>query len=103
MRSFTATSDSESSRTSAAGRLSRKNVSRWAVFGPMPGSRWRASIRRATGSGEYANRLRLHAQTGDLQAAGQLAELLLHEITRFPQRLVGGREHEILEHLDVVL
>src|SRR5262249_39781207 len=88
---------------SAAGRLSRKNVSRWAVFGPMPGRRWRASIRRATGSGEYANRARLHAETGDLEAAGQLAELLLHELARFSERLVRRREHQILEHLHVVL
>src|SRR5262245_54555659 len=103
MRTLTATSDSDSSRTSATGRLSRKQVSRWAVFGPRPGRPCTDWLRRATGSGYYPNRLRLHAPTGDLEPAGQLAELLLHELARFSERLVGRREHQILEHLHVVL
>ena len=39
MRALSWTSDSASVATSAAGRLRRKKVSRWAVLGPMPGSR----------------------------------------------------------------
>src|SRR5256885_10668771 len=45
----------------------------------------------------------LHAKTGDLETAGQLAELLLDELARFPERLVARGEHQILEHLGVVL
>src|SRR5207244_7803418 len=45
----------------------------------------------------------LHAKTGDLETAGQLAELLLDELARFPERLVARGQHQILEHLNVVL
>src|SRR5919198_2380676 len=45
---------------------------------------------------------RLDSQAGELEPAGELAELLLHELARLPERLVAGGEHEILEHLDVV-
>ena len=51
MRALSWVSESASSLTSSTGRFSRKNVSRWAVFGPTPGSFCSASIRRATGSG----------------------------------------------------
>src|SRR5437870_2197958 len=44
----------------------------------------------------------LHAQAGDLEPAGELAELLLRELARLPERLVARGEHEILQHLDVV-
>src|SRR3989304_381383 len=102
MRSLTATSDSASSRTSSTGRLSRKNVIRWAVLGPTPGRRWSASMSRATGSGEDAT-LALPAEPGDLDPAGQLAQLLLHQLARLPERLVARGEHQVLEHLGVVL
>ena len=48
--SRTATSAAARARASASGARSRWYVSRWAVLGPMPGSRENASMRRATGS-----------------------------------------------------
>ncbi len=39
MRALSWVSDSASAATSSVGRLRRKKVSRWAVLGPMPGSR----------------------------------------------------------------
>src|SRR6185436_8364133 len=60
----------------------------------------RSAARQARGS---RSRPSLHPESGDLQPAGELAELLLHELARLAQRLVGGGQYEILEHLDVVL
>src|SRR4029453_6594285 len=102
MRSLTARSDSDSSRTSSSGRLSRKNVIRCAALGPTPGSRCSAPVKRAAGSGWYVYGL-LHPQAGDLESTGDLAHLLLDELARLAQRFVGGGEDEILEHLHVVL
>src|SRR6185295_8275010 len=42
------------------------------------------------------------AQTGDLEPGRDLAHLALHHLLRLAQRLVAGREHEILEHLRVL-
>src|SRR5439155_147621 len=44
----------------------------------------------------------LHPQAGNLEPAGEPAELLLHELARLPQRLVARGKHEVLQHLDVV-
>src|SRR5438093_600965 len=63
-----------------------------------PSSRARSSLTLMS-SGAAAAR---HAEAGGLEPAGELAELLLHELARLPERLVAGREHEILEHLDFV-
>src|SRR5262245_19109345 len=44
----------------------------------------------------------LSPEAGDAEAAGQLAQLLLHHVARLAQGLVRGGQHEVLQHLDVV-
>src|SRR5688572_11330797 len=93
---------SASSRTAATGCFRKWNARRWAVLGPMPGSRSSASSSRETAGGWAATRP-LH-QAGKLraEAAGDLGHLARHQLARLPERLVGGGQHEILQHLGVV-
>src|SRR5262245_7829935 len=45
----------------------------------------------------------LEPEPRDLEPASELAHLLLDELARLAQRLVAGGEHEVLEHLGIVL
>src|SRR5690349_5163062 len=42
------------------------------------------------------------AEAGDLEPGGDLAHLALHHLLRLAQRLVGGGQHQVLEHLRVL-
>src|SRR5262245_57522077 len=87
-------------RASVSEARSRWNVSRWAVFGPTPGSRAKDSISRATGSMSGLDTRGLHPR--EAQPAGDGGHLLLGELASGAQRIVDRGDHEVLEHVDVV-
>src|SRR5262249_47073646 len=105
---------SASAWTSAVGCFRTWKARRWAVFGPIPGSRWSASISRPTdggaftrgrsGAGWRAPPPQRSERPRELapQPAGELRHLAGHHPPRFPERLVYGGEDEVLEHLGVV-
>src|SRR5206468_2781853 len=98
--SRTAISAAARVRASVSDARSRWNVRRWAVFGPMPGSRANDSISRATGSmSGLATGRGLHPRQA--KPAGHRGHLLLREGPCGPKRVVDGRDHEVLEHVDV--
>src|SRR3954469_22206132 len=66
----------------------------------MPGSRANASTRRATGS--MTALVTWSAEAGDLQARGDRPHLLLGELLGRPERVVDGRDDQVLEHVDVL-
>src|SRR5829696_2914361 len=106
--SRTATSAEASARASVSGARRRWYVSRWAVFGPMPGRRLNASISFATGSmSGVATRVGRSASEEAAEAAEPIeglhrAHLLLGQAAGVVERLVDRDDHEVLEHLDVV-
>src|SRR6186997_644822 len=87
--SRTATSAAASVLASASGARRRWYVRRWAVFGPTPGSRAKASISRATGSiSGVGTRRESHA--GELQAAGDRRHPLFGDPAGVAERVVDG-------------
>ena len=89
-------------RASESWARSRWKVSRWAVFGPMPGRRANDSIRRATGSmmgltmGGWAYIPRQAKPTG------HGGHLLLGQLAGRAEGVVDRGHDEVLEHLDIV-
>src|SRR5689334_3921914 len=105
---------SASACTSAVGCFRRWKARRWAVFGPIPGSRWSASMSRPTdggaftqgrsGAGRRAPPARRSEEPRELapEPAGELRHLAGYHLPRLPERLVDGGEDEVLEHLGIV-
>ncbi len=67
-------------RASASGARSRWKVSRWAVFGPIPGRRANDSMSRATGSMTGLATVGADLHPGQAKPAGDGGHLLLGEL-----------------------
>src|SRR6187402_751427 len=91
--SRTAIRAAASVRASASGARSRWKVSRWAVFGPIPGRRANASM--------TAFVMQSRLQPRDPQAAGDRGHLLFGDLARSAQGVVDRRDDQVLEHVDV--
>src|SRR5215212_453302 len=99
--SRTSTRAAARTRASPSGARRRWYVRRWAVLGPIPGSRENASINRATGSIRVDGTGRRGLEARDPEAARHRRHLLLGKPPRGSEGIVDRRDDQVLEHLDV--
>src|ERR687898_1166088 len=87
-------------RSASAGSTLRMwKASRWALLGPIPGSRPSSSIRSWTGPSYIASESQAGRQP---HALGDAAEPLGGQVLGLAQALVDGGGDQVAEHLDVV-
>src|SRR5215217_420444 len=93
-------------RSASAGSTLRMwKASRWALLGPIPGSRPSSSIRSWTGPSYIGSAAppASDAQAGwQAHALGDAAQALGGQVLGLAQALVDGRGDQVAEHLDVV-
>src|SRR5690606_12181210 len=105
---FALTSALARSITSSSSIPNMKKARRWAVFGPIPGSRIKASISFSIGSGTYTFRpLPLQfplfplKQPRQIETARQFAQILGDHLVDLFHRLVESGGDQILQHFHI--
>src|SRR5215470_19246514 len=90
-------------RASARPRSERRmwKASRWAVLGPTLGSRDSSWISSSRATGSWVNAVPLHQAGGQAQSRCDCLHPGRGQFTGAVQRLVHGRHHKVLEHVDV--
>src|SRR5579859_284550 len=102
MRAFTSSIACASASARCRSTRSIWNARRWAVFGPTPGRRESSVISLSSGSGSCGTRSSLLQEARrQAHAARQGLHLRGRVLARPVQRLVDGREHEVLQQVDV--
>src|SRR5713101_1433759 len=103
MRALSSTRAPASRSTEARGARTGEKERRWAVLGPMPGSRPSSSISRVSAPGTSVIGLPQHArrQTEPAQPAGQRPQLPGRQVARLLQGVVHRRQDQVLQHVHI--
>src|SRR6266700_1341683 len=100
--SFTAAIASDRRRASAASAFRMWKARRWAVFGPMPGSRVSASTRSWTGPANTGASAWPSAHAREAHAPRERPEPLRGEFLLSPEPVVERCPEQVLQHAGVV-
>lgn len=93
---FLRVSESDAAKTRSL--FTRWYARREAVFSPIEGSRESSAINFCNAGGKEITL----EQTRHIHPTRGLRHLLLELLLHLPQRLVGGSDYQVLEHLDIV-